>query len=262
MSRIDTCFQSLKKAGKTGLVTYLTAADPDIQTSEALIKAMAQSGADIIEIGMPFSDPMADGPAIQAAALRALAAGGSMRVTLDVATKARQANPDTPIILMGYSNPIFQYGVEQFCNDAKVAGVDGLIIVDLPPEESVLIAAAAAEHGLHIIYLVTPTTDTQRLQVIVSQASGFLYYVSIAGITGTASAAAADIDARVAWIKSHTDLPLVVGFGVKTPADAAAMAQSGCDAVVVGSALVAAIEQSNDPLQTCADFTKRLKEAL
>ena len=259
MNRIDTLFTARQG---TALVTYLTAGDPDAERSAQLLPVLAQNGADMIEIGMPFSDPMADGPAIQAAALRALEAGTTMHVTLDLAKGLRAAHEDTPIILMGYANPIFQYGVAAFCRQAGQSGVDGLIIVDLPPEESDLIAESARAEGIHLIYLITPTTDEERLQTILQQASGFLYYVSITGITGTNSAASGDIKARIDWLRGKTDLPIAVGFGVKTPQDAAEMAQTGCDAVVVGSALVSAIAASDHPLKTCAELTKGLKEAL
>lgn len=262
MNRIDQKFQQLKANGQTGLVTYLMAGDPDGETAQKLMIAAADAGADLLEIGMPFSDPMADGPAIQEAALRALAGGADMHATLNTVRAVHAAKPDHPIILMGYTNPILQYGVEGFCADAANAGVDGLIIVDLPPEEADMIAAHAAANAIHLIYLITPTTDDARLQVILNRASGFLYYVSVAGITGTSSAAASDIQQRVDWIQSRTDIPLVVGFGIKTPQDAADMARSGCAAIVVGSALIAHIADAQAPLQACTMMTKALKEAL
>lgn len=259
MNRIDLFFDGQQGVG---LVTYLTAGDPDHDTSAALLTALAENGADMVEIGMPFSDPMADGPAIQAAALRALENDADMHQTLELAKGLRDHHADIPIILMGYANPIFQYGVAGFCSDAAQAGVDGLIIVDLPPEESDLIVGHARENNIHLIYLVTPTTTEDRLQTILKRASGFLYYVSITGITGTGSAITQDIEKRIEWLRGQTDLPISVGFGIKTPDDAASMAKTGCDAVVVGSALVEAIARADDPLKTCADMTKGLKEAL
>ena len=261
MNRIDQTFSRLRDREEKGLVTFLTAGDPDVQTSAQLFQGLAEGGADIIEFGMPFSDPMADGPAIQAASLRALGAGANMNTTLAIVRQFREKYQDQAAILMGYANPIFQYGVERFCQDAAQAGVDGLIIVDLPPEEVDLIQDHARTHNLHLIYLVTPTTDEARLAKILKSASGFLYYVSITGITGAAAASDEVVTQRLNWIRSQTDLPVVVGFGIKTPQDAAKMAVAS-DAVVVGSALVDAVSSGSDGLETCKRMVNDLKQAL
>ncbi len=236
MNRIDKTFAALKSDARKALVTFLMAGDPDEKTSLALLEALAES-ADIIEIGMPFSDPMADGPAIQAAGIRALEAGMTMRKTFDIVQKFRSKNNDTPIVLMGYFNPVLVYGIDKFMNDCKELGVDGLIIVDLPPEEADEIAPKAQQKEIAFIRLLTPTTDEARLGTVLQGASGFLYYVSIAGVTGTASADPARVGAHISIIKKHTDLPVIAGFGIKTPADVKAMAAIA-DGVVVGSALV------------------------
>jgi len=241
-TRIEARFAELKEAGRAGLVTFITAGDPDRDTSREILLGLADAGADLIELGMPFSDPMADGPAIQLSSQRALAAGGSMKTTLSLVRDFRAKDNMTPIILMGYFNPIYVYGADQFVNDAKDAGVDGLIIVDLPPEEDELLAPLNAA-GLDLIYLTAPTTDDQRLPVVVKNASGFVYYVSITGITGTKSAAATDVDAAVMRLRKFTDLPIAVGFGIRTPEQAAEIAKCA-DAVVVGSALVSQITEN------------------
>lgn len=244
-TRLDRRFAALKAEGRGGLVTFITAGDPDAETSLAILKGLPGAGADVIEIGMPFSDPMADGPAIQASSQRALAAGMTLRKTLDQVRAFREDDSDTPIVLMGYYNPVYIYGVEPFLRDAKAAGVDGLIIVDLPPEEEreLCIPALAAE--INFIYLTAPTTDDERLPVVLEKASGFVYYVSITGITGTAQAAIGDIEAAVQRIKRHTDLPVAVGFGI-TSAQFAGEVAKVADAAVVGSALVNIIRDNLD----------------
>ena len=244
-TRIDRRFRALKEEGRGGLVTFMTAGDPDLETSAAILRGLPEAGADIIELGMPFSDPMADGPAIQLASQRALKAGMTLAKTLAMVAEFRQGDDETPIVLMGYFNPIYVYGVEAFIKDALEAGVDGLIVVDLPPEEEKELCLPATAAGLNFIMLTAPTTDDQRLPVVLRNASGFVYYVSITGITGTASAALADIEAAVARLKSHTDLPIAVGFGIKTPEQAAEIA-GAAEAAVVGSALVNVIAGNLD----------------
>jgi tryptophan synthase alpha chain len=213
-TRIDTRFATLKSDGRAALVTFIMAGDPDHATSLEIIKALPKAGADLIEIGMPFTDPMADGPAVQAAGLRALAAGETLHGTLDLVRSFRSENNETPIILMGYFNPIYIYGVETFLKDAKAAGIDGLIVVDCPPEEDDELCKPALNAGLNFIRLATPTTDEKRLPKVLSNTSGFVYYVSITGITGTATPVFGKVAAAVARIKAHTYLPVAVGFGV------------------------------------------------
>jgi tryptophan synthase alpha chain len=244
-TRIDQRFADLKAEKRAALVTFVMAGDPDHDTSLAIIKALPKAGADVIEIGMPFTDPMADGPAIQAAGLRALKEGETLHRTIDLVRAFREGDATTPIILMGYFNPIFIYGVEPFLKDAKSAGVDGLIVVDCPPEEDDELCKPALRAGLNFIRLATPTTDDKRLPKVLQNTSGFVYYVSIAGITGAATPDFDKVALAVARIKSHTNLPVAVGFGVKTAADAAAIAK-GADGVVVGSALVEAVRISLD----------------
>src|SRR5215510_3310927 len=215
-TRIDKRFAELKAQGRAALVTFVTAGDPDGETSLALIKALPKAGADVIELGMPFTDPMADGPAIQASSQRALKAGQTLKKTLAMVRAFRKTDNATPIVLMGYYNPIYVFGVHRFLAEAKAVGVDGLIVVDLPPEEDEELCLPALKAGLNFIRLATPTTDDKRLPVVLRNTSGFVYYVSIAGITGTRSAANADVSAAVARLKRHTDLPVAVGFGVKT----------------------------------------------
>jgi len=235
--RIARRFAALKGEGRAGLVTFLTAGDPDPETSLAVVKALPAAGADLIELGMPFTDPMADGPAIQASSLRALKAGGRMTRTLALVRAFREGDKTTPIVLMGYYNPIYRYGNERFLADAKAAGVDGLIVVDLPPEEDDELCLPAKAAGLDFIRLATPTTDDRRLPAVLRNTAGFVYYVAIAGITGTRSAADADVTRAVTRLKRHTALPVAVGFGIRKPAQASAVA-AVADAAVVGSALV------------------------
>ena len=245
MTRIDQCFARTRAEGRAALVTFVMAGDPDPVTSLDLVRALPKAGADIIELGMPFTDPMADGPLIQAAGLRALKAGMSLKKTLALVDAFRTSDSTTPIVLMGYFNPIYVYGVERFLVDAKAAGVDGLIVVDLPPEEDDELCLPAMEAGLQFIRLATPTTDDQRLPKVLTNTSGFVYYVSVTGITGAAIADYSAVSTAVKRIKSHTDLPVAVGFGVKTAANAKAIAEHA-DGVVVGSALIDALRQTLD----------------
>ena len=244
-TRIDKRFSELNKQGRAGLVTFLMAGDPDHETSLAIAKALPKAGADVIELGMPFTDPMADGPAIQAAGLRALKAGATLKKTLALVRDFRKGESDTPIVLMGYYNPIYIYGVDKFLVDAKAAGVDGLIVVDLPPEEDEELCIPALKAGLNFIRLATPTTDDKRLPAVLTNTSGFVYYVSITGITGAATPQADKVSSAVARIKRHTKLPVAVGFGVRTAEQARGIV-AGADAVVVGSALVDALRSSLD----------------
>ena len=244
-TRIDTLFAALRRDDRAALVTFVTAGDPDAATSLAILKGLPASGADVIELGMPFTDPMADGPAIQASSQRALRAGQDMVKTLAMVRDFRAGDATTPLVLMGYYNPIYIYGVEEFLADAKAAGVDGLIVVDLPPEEDEELCIPALKSGLNFIRLATPTTDDKRLPAVLANTAGFVYYVSITGITGAATPDFGRVGTAVERIKRHTALPVVVGFGVKTGAHAAAIAQ-GADGVVVGSALVNAVQASLD----------------
>lgn len=244
-TRIDTRFAELKKEGRAAFVTFVMCGDPDLATSLEIIKALPKAGADIIEIGMPFTDPMADGPAIQAAGLRALKAGTTLKKTLQVVRDFRKDDATTPIVLMGYYNPIYIYGVDKFLVDAKSAGVDGLIVVDLPPEEDTELCLPALKAGLNFIRLATPTTDDKRLPAVLANTSGFVYYVSITGITGSASADTAQVSAAVARIKRHTQLPVCVGFGIRTPEAARGIAQAA-NGAVVGSALIDALRATLD----------------
>jgi tryptophan synthase alpha chain len=243
--RIEARFAELREAGRPGLVCFLTAGDPDPATSHALIKGLPAAGADLIEIGMPFSDPMADGPTIQAASLRALKAGMRMTRTLELVRAFRAGDNRTPIVLMGYYNPIYAYGRERFLKDAAEAGTDGLIVVDLPPEEDEELCLPAREHGLRFIRLATPTTDDRRLPAVLRNTSGFLYYVSLTGITGVKRAVAETVAIEVERLKRQTDLPIAVGFGIREPEQAAAIGRVA-DAVVVGSALVELVAKNLD----------------
>ena len=244
-TRIDARFAQLKKEGRSAFVTFLMAGDPDPKTSLDIVKAMPKAGADIIEIGMPFTDPMADGPSIQAAGLRALKAGMTLKKTLELVRGFRKEDNATPLVLMGYYNPIYIYGVETFLADAKSAGVDGLIIVDLPPEEDAELCVPALKAGLNFIRLATPTTDDKRLPAVLANTSGFVYYVAITGITGSAAADSGVVGEAVARIKRHTDLPVCVGFGIRTPEAARAIA-ARANGAVVGTALVDALSGSLD----------------
>lgn len=244
-TRIEKLFAVLKKEGRAALVTFTMAGDPDYETSLAIAKALPGAGADIIELGMPFTDPMADGPAIQAAGLRALKSGQRMTKTLAMVREFRKTDDETPIVLMGYYNPIYIYGNDRFLADAKAAGVDGLIIVDLPPEEDEELCLPTLKAGLNFIRLATPTTDDKRLPTVLTNTSGFVYYVSITGITGAAAPETGKVMTAVARIKRHTKLPVAVGFGVKTAEHARAIAE-GADGVVVGSALIDVLRQSLD----------------
>jgi tryptophan synthase alpha chain len=239
-TRIDARFAALKKEGRAAFVTFLMAGDPDPATSLQILKAMPKAGADILEIGMPFTDPMADGPAIQAAGLRALQGGMTLAKTLQLVADFRAEDDATPVVLMGYYNPIYIYGVDRFLADAKSTGIDGLIIVDLPPEEDEELCIPARRAGLNFIRLATPTTDDARLPAVLANTSGFVYYVSITGITGSASADSSAVADAVARIKRHTDLPVCVGFGIRTP-EAAAEIAGHADGAVVGSALIDAL---------------------
>jgi tryptophan synthase alpha chain len=244
-TRIDARFAQLKTEGRSAFVTFVMAGDPDPETSLAIVKALPQAGADVIELGMPFTDPMADGPSIQAAGLRALKAGMTLKKTLAMVKSFRESDAATPIVLMGYYNPIYIYGVDKFLVDAKAAGIDGLIIVDLPPEEDTELCLPALKAGLNFIRLATPTTDDKRLPAVLANTSGFVYYVSITGITGAAAADATAVSGAVARIKRHTALPVCVGFGIRTPETARAIAENA-DGAVVGTALIDAVKSSLD----------------
>jgi tryptophan synthase alpha chain len=244
-TRIERRFAALKEEGRAALVTFTMAGDPDYDASLAIAKALPKAGADVIELGMPFTDPMADGPAIQASGQRALRSGQTLKKTLALVREFRKGDDDTPIVLMGYYNPIYIYGVDKFLVDAKAAGIDGLIVVDLPPEEDEELCLPALKAGLNFVRLATPTTDDKRLPAVLKNTSGFVYYVSITGITGSAAPDASKVTTAVARIKRHTALPVAVGFGVRTAEQARAIAQ-GADGVVVGSALVDALRKSLD----------------
>lgn len=245
-SRLENCFAALKQQNRPALVSYLTAGDPDADTSRRLLHGLPKAGVDIIELGMPFSDPMADGPAIQKAALRALENGQTQAKTLEMVRQFREQNSTTPIVLMGYYNPIYCYGVERFLTDAAKAGVDGLIVVDLPPEHDEELCQPAAQHGIDFIRLATPTTDAKRLPKVLANASGFIYYVSVAGVTGGSAPTPERLEGAVAGLREHTELPIAVGFGIRTAEQATAIGRYS-DAVVVGSALVDCIENANTP---------------
>ncbi|MCB1473587.1 MAG: tryptophan synthase subunit alpha [Rhodobiaceae bacterium] len=244
-TRIDARFAALKAEGRAALVTFVTAGDPDYETSLAIVKGLPAAGADVIELGMPFSDPMADGVAIQLAGQRALKAGQTMIRTLEMVREFRKGDNETPIVLMGYYNPIYSYGNERFLTDAAAAGVDGLIVVDVPPEADDELCLPAMQHGISFIRLATPTTDARRLPRVIQNTSGFVYYVSVAGITGTQAPDPEKVARMVAHVKSATPLPVCVGFGVRSPEQAAAIARAA-DGVVVGSALVEAVRTSLD----------------
>ncbi|MEG3620065.1 tryptophan synthase subunit alpha [Magnetovibrio sp. PR-2] len=264
-TRISKRFAKLAEEKRAGLVTYVMSGDPDIDTAQAILNGLPEAGADMIEIGMAFSDPMADGPSIQAAAIRALDGGVTLKKTLDQVREFRKLDNETPIVLMGYFNPIYVYGVNAFIKDAKDAGIDGLIVVDLPPEEEAELCLPALDGGMNFIFLTTPTTDDKRLPTVLEKASGFVYYVSIKGITGAGSASADDIGAAVDRIRKYTDLPVAVGFGITT-AEAAGNVARVADAAVVGSAIVNRVRdnldengRANDRLvDEVLDFTRKL----
>ena len=258
MSRIDAKFADLKASGKKAFVAYIMAGDPNFETSLELIKGLPEAGVDIIELGLPFTDPMADGPTIQLAGQRALEAGMTLERTLEMAAEFRKNDDTTPIVLMGYYNPIFNRGVEVFLADAKAAGVDGLIVVDLPPEEDEELCIPAQEAGLNFIRLATPTTDDKRLPKVLTNTSGFVYYVSITGITGAAAAQAGDVGPEVARIKAASNLPVVVGFGIRTP-EASRDIASVADGAVVGSAIVAKMGDGEPPAEVLK-FVKGLAD--
>lgn len=264
-TRLEAKFEALQAAQEKAFVAFITAGDPDIETSTKLLHGLPAAGADIIELGMPFTDPMADGPSIQLASQRALAAGQTLKGTLDMVRAFRKSDDTTPIVLMGYYNPIYYYGAEAFVRDAKTAGVDGLIIVDLPPEEDDELCLPALAGGLNFIRLATPTTDDKRLPQVLNNTSGFVYYVSITGITGAAAPQKQAVSDNVARIKAHTDLPVCIGFGIRTPEQAAEMSSIG-DGAVVGSALVDVIAANLDAggkaTPACADAVLALATSL
>lgn len=261
-TRIDRRFAKLKAEGRPALVTYFMGGDPDYDTSLAVMKTLARSGSDVIELGMPFSDPMADGPAIQAAALRSLKAGQTLKKTLQMARDFRGDDDETPIVLMGYYNPIYIYGVERFLADAVEAGIDGLIVVDLPPEMDAELCLPALKAGVNFIRLATPTTDDRRLPKVLENTSGFVYYVSMTGITGSALSNTTEVSAAVTRIKSHTDLPVCVGFGVKT-AEQARVIGASADGVVVGTAIVNVVaDTGTDPVEAVAALVGELADGV
>ena len=258
MTRIDDCFARLRAQGRKAFVSYIMAGDPDVATSLALMKGLPAAGVDVIELGMPFTDPMADGPTIQLAGQRALEGGQTLQRTLDMVAEFRKDDDITPIVMMGYYNPIYSRGVESFLTDAKAAGVDGLIVVDLPPEEDEELCIPANRAGMNFIRLATPTTDDRRLPKVLQNTSGFVYYVSITGITGAAAAEATDVAPEVARIKAATDLPVIVGFGIRSPETAKAIA-SVADGAVVGTAIVKLVEEKR-PVAEILAFVKGLAD--
>ena len=258
MTRIDAKFAALRAEGKKAFVAYIMAGDPDYQTSLEIVRGLPGAGVDVIELGVPFTDPMADGPTIQLAGQRALAGGQTLQRTLDMAAAFREHDDTTPIVMMGYYNPIYSRGVDRFLADAKTAGVDGLIVVDLPPEEDDELCIPAQKAGLNFIRLATPTTDDKRLPKVLQNTSGFVYYVSITGITGAADAQAADVGPEVARIKARTDLPVIVGFGIKT-AEASRAIAGIADGAVVGSAIVGQIADGKTPAEVLA-FVRSLAD--
>ena len=267
MSRLATRFAELKKQNRAAFVPFITAGDPNLETSLAILEQLPAAGADVIELGVPFSDPMADGPAVQASSLRALEAGMTMHKTLDLVRKFRKGDAKTPIVLMGYYNPIHAYGTAKFAKDAAAAGVDGLITVDLPPEEDEVLRMPANAQGVDIVRLATPTTDEARLKVILNGASGYLYYVSVAGVTGTKSFDESDVRSALSKIRAASEIPVTVGFGIKTPEQAAQIARFA-DGSVVGSAIVsriaelAATEKPDAIVKDVVNFCKALADSV
>ena len=260
MSRIDDAFARCNAENRAAFIPFIMGGDPSLDTCAKLLDALPAAGADIIELGIPFSDPMADGPTIQAAGLRALKAGATLKKILHLATDFRKKHI-TPLVLMGYLNPIYIYGYEAFARDAAAAGVDGIIIVDLPPEEAAELEPILSKHGIALVRLIAPTSIANRLPLLASGASGYLYYVSIAGITGAGSATASSVSASIAAIRAATTLPVCVGFGIKTPADVKAMAATGADGVVVGSALVKLIEETGGDVAAVSATIRELSGA-
>lgn len=266
MSRIYQTFQRLKHDNRAGLISFITAGDPNLDISQQILNQLPNVGVDIIELGMPFTDPMADGEAIQQANIRALNQGQTLVKTLEMVMNFRKNNNKTPIILMGYYNPIYIYGVHKFLDDATNSGVDGVIIVDLPPEEEQEFTIVSQNYPIDLVRLITPTSDMQRIQKITKNAGGFVYYVSVAGITGSQSADSKDLSKHLELIKSVTDLPIAVGFGIKTPDDVKKTADVGADAVVVGSAIVKKIgmigTDNDETINSVLDFVKTLSDSL
>ncbi|WP_434593785.1 tryptophan synthase subunit alpha [Pseudomonas sp. R4-83] len=267
MSRLQTRFAALKEQNRAALVTFVTAGDPDYDTSLAILKGLPGAGADVIELGMPFTDPMADGPAIQLANIRALGAQQNLAKTLQMVREFREGNSETPLVLMGYFNPIHKFGVERFIAEAKDAGVDGLIVVDMPPEHNAELCDPAQAAGLDFIRLTTPTTDDARLPKVLNGSSGFVYYVSVAGVTGAGAATLEHVEEAVSRLRRHTDLPISIGFGIRTPEQAAAIARLA-DGVVVGSALIDHIASADTPAQAvdgvlslCAALSEGVRKA-
>jgi tryptophan synthase alpha chain len=267
MSRLQSRFAALKEQNRAALVTFVTAGDPDYDTSLAILKGLPGAGADVIELGMPFTDPMADGPAIQLANIRALGAQQNLAKTLQMVREFREGNSDTPLVLMGYFNPIHKFGVERFIAEARDAGVDGLIVVDMPPEHNAELCDPAQAAGLDFIRLTTPTTDDARLPKVLNGSSGFVYYVSVAGVTGAGAATLEHVEEAVARLRRHTDLPISIGFGIRTPEQAAAIARLA-DGVVVGSALIDHIASADTPAQAvdgvlslCAALSEGVRKA-
>ncbi|RON59955.1 tryptophan synthase subunit alpha [Pseudomonas fluorescens] len=267
MSRLQTRFAELKEQNRAALVTFVTAGDPDYDTSLAILKGLPKAGADVIELGMPFTDPMADGPAIQLANIRALGAKQNLTKTLQMVREFREDNSDTPLVLMGYFNPIHKFGVERFIAEAKDAGVDGLIVVDMPPEHNEELCDPAQAAGLDFIRLTTPTTDDARLPKVLNGSSGFVYYVSVAGVTGAGAATLEHVEEAVTRLRRHTDLPISIGFGIRTPEQAASIARLA-DGVVVGSALIDHIANATTPdqaidgvLSLCSALSEGVRKA-
>lgn len=263
MSRIKNKFAELKKRKKKAFVSYIMACDPNRKMTEELLNTMPKAGVDIIELGMPFSDPMAEGPTIQRAAARALKTGCNIKTCFDIVSKFRKTNNNTPIVLMGYYNPVFIYGVNKFCKDARKNGVDGVIIVDLPPEEEAEFTKYSNKEKLDFIRLTTPTTDEKRAKIITKNASGFVYYVSVAGVTGVKSAVKTDVNSSVKRLKKSTKLPICVGFGIKDAKTAKEISSTACDGIVIGSAFINIIENNTKTaVANCTKFAKEIRKAI